>query len=269
MNRELIMQTETLDLIFENRNKLYGAYDLRKFYKQRMFRSLELMLGGVLALSAFTFLPGKKVTNYSTVDYIIPPVSKMPKKEEKSHKQIRENKHPAAAQKKVAGSTTITNKKTDTLVVIQMTDVISNKNTTGPVDLDPGLSSIPNTVNGSNLATSVILPVINKNQPMELDKTDIPPSFPGGLEAFYRFMRKNLNNPKEMESGEEVTVQVKFVVGKQGKLESFQIIKDGGNDFNNEVLRVMKKMPQWIPGKYKGENVSVYYIIPVRFVPTD
>ena len=46
-------------------------------------------------------------------------------------------------------------------------------------------------------------------------------------------------------------------------------VLDGGEAFNKEVVRVLKKMPDWIPGKAKGENVPVYYTIPVKFVMTD
>jgi len=55
------------------------------------------------------------------------------------------------------------------------------------------------------------------------------------------------------------------VVGYDGKLKSFEIVEDGGATFNKEVIRVLKKMPEWVPGKANGENVSVYYTIPVKF----
>jgi protein TonB len=69
-----------------------------------------------------------------------------------------------------------------------------------------------------------------------------------------------------MEEGEVVSVKMKFVVGYDGKLKGFETIQDGGEDFNKEVLRVLKKMPEWEPGKSNGQNVSVYYTIPVKFV---
>ena len=59
------------------------------------------------------------------------------------------------------------------------------------------------------------------------------------------------------------------MVGFDGKLQGFETIEDGGAAFNKEVIRVLKKMPEWIPGKSNGENVAVYYTIPVKFVPSD
>jgi periplasmic protein TonB len=61
MNKELILKSTFLDILFENKNKAYGAYHLRKFYNNRLYKSLALMLSGVILLSAFTFLPKKKI----------------------------------------------------------------------------------------------------------------------------------------------------------------------------------------------------------------
>jgi len=102
-----------------------------------------------------------------------------------------------------------------------------------------------------------------------MDNPEVMPSFPGGMEGLKKFLQRNLNNPKEMEEGEMVSVKTRFVVGYDGKLKSFEIIQDGGEEFNKEVIRVLKKMPEWTPGKSNGQNVSVYYTIPVKFVPAN
>jgi protein TonB len=104
---------------------------------------------------------------------------------------------------------------------------------------------------------------------MDANSVDVLPAYPGGMDALKKFLEKHLQNPKEMEEGESVTVKVKFVVGYDGKLQSFVTVQDGGEEFNKEVIRVLKKMPAWVPGKAKGENVSVYYIIPIKFVPAN
>jgi periplasmic protein TonB len=101
--------------------------------------------------------------------------------------------------------------------------------------------------------------------PVILDDADIMPEYPGGLKALLLFLKKNIQSPEEVEQGDEVAVKIKFVVNYNGKLDGFDVIQSGGSAFDNEVLRVLKKMPMWIPGKSHGENVSVYYIVPVRF----
>jgi len=95
------------------------------------------------------------------------------------------------------------------------------------------------------------------------------PSYPGGMDALRNFLVRNLENPRDMEEGEVANVKVKFVVGSNGELQSFVTVQDGGNEFNREVMRVLKKMPNWVPGKSKGQNVSVFYTIPIKFISAD
>lgn len=95
------------------------------------------------------------------------------------------------------------------------------------------------------------------------------PSYPGGMNALRKFLVRNLENPRDMKVGEVANVKVKFVVGSNGELQSFVTVQDGGNEFNREVMRVLKKMPNWVPGKSKGQNVSVFYTIPIKFISAD
>ena len=95
------------------------------------------------------------------------------------------------------------------------------------------------------------------------------PSYPGGMNALRKFLERNLENPRDMEEGEVANVKVKFVVGSNGELQSFVTVQDGGDEFNREVMRVLKKMPNWVPGKSKGQNVSVFYTIPIKFISAD
>ena len=95
------------------------------------------------------------------------------------------------------------------------------------------------------------------------------PSYPGGMDALRNFLVRNLENPRDMKEGEVANVKVKFVVGSNGELQSFVTVQDGGNEFNREVMRVLKKMPNWVPGKSKWQNVSVFYTIPIKFISAD
>ncbi len=95
------------------------------------------------------------------------------------------------------------------------------------------------------------------------------PSYPGGMDALRKFLVRNLENPRDMKEGEVANVKVKFVVGSNGELQSFVTVQDGGNEFNREVMRVLKKMPNWVPGKSKGQNVFVFYTIPIKFISAD
>jgi protein TonB len=132
-----------------------------------------------------------------------------------------------------------------------------------PVILIPA----PGVGGGKGPGTEPAEPIVDINIPT--DNPDIMPSYPGGMDALRKFLQRHLTNPKEMEEGEVVSVKVKFVVGYDGKLQSFITVQDGGEEFNKEVVRVLKKMPNWEPGKSNGQNVAVYYTIPVKFVSAD
>ena len=241
MKTELIMKSDVLDIIFENRNKAYGAYTLRKFYDNRLLKSIAVMMGVVVVLSAFTFIPKKGPSDKPAYDVI-----------DNELATIKPKVKPVEPVKpdppKVDQAPT---QKFINVIKIVPNDVVapSNPGGTGTGDPEP------------------VKAVVDVNVPT--DHPDIMPSFPGGMEGLKKFLQRNLNNPKEMEEGEMVSVKTKFVVGYDGKLKSFEIIQDGGDEFNKEVIRVLKKMPEWVPGKSNGQNVSVYYTIPVKFVPAN
>jgi periplasmic protein TonB len=269
MKTELILKSDVLDILFENRNKDYGAYNLRKFYDNRLMKSVGVMIGVVTILSAFTFIPKKKVVkisdDYSTKMYTLPPVKDKMKEPEKP-KENHQLKEKVASQ--IFTTPVVVNKDKEpvkTLATLSDTAKIANFTDIGkpgsvPIVADPGDGDVAGKGNDPEPAK----PIIDIITPR--DNAEVMPSYPGGMEALRKFLQRNLTNPKEMEEGEEVSVKVKFVVDYDGKLQSFVTVQDGGEEFNKEVVRVLKKMPNWVPGKTNGQNVSVYFTIPVKFV---
>ena len=147
------------------------------------------------------------------------------------------------------------------------TDVIGTENID---NAKPGTALVlPDKPASYNGGLEKIAPKIDVTVPMDMDVVDVLPAYPGGMDALIKFLERNLRTPEELANGETVNVRIKFVVGYNGKLQSFVTVLDGGDAYNKEVVRVLKKMPDWIPGKARGENVSVYYTIPVKFVTTD
>ncbi len=92
------------------------------------------------------------------------------------------------------------------------------------------------------------------------------PSFPGGKEALMRYLSKNIKYPASaMETGIKGRVYVKFVINKEGKIIDVQILKGIHYSIDQEALRVIKAMPNWIPGQQGGKAVNVAYQIPINF----
>jgi protein TonB len=262
MNTESIMQTDVLDLLFEKRNKAYGAYTLRKFYNNRLMKSIGIMMLAVIVFSAFTFIPERDNTGiYEVVDpgfAKIAPASKLP--ELKPKKIEPAVVKPVSTLKLTSTIKIVKNDLADTLVDLKDMAIGSNTN----IVADGGNAIIGQTGNGNGFIEPVkpVEPKVDITIPLET--AEVMPEYPGGVEALRKFLERNLSNPRDLEDGELISVKV--IVGYDGKLKNFELVQDGGTEFNNEVIRVLKKMPAWKPGKSKGQNVSVYYTIPVKFV---
>lgn len=97
---------------------------------------------------------------------------------------------------------------------------------------------------------------------------DEPASFPGGMTALMAYLGKNLNYPESLkETGISGKVFVKFVVSETGEISDVKIMKGlaGCKECDMEVVRAIKGMPKWIPGKNKGKAVKSYFNLPVNF----
>jgi beta-lactamase regulating signal transducer with metallopeptidase domain len=92
------------------------------------------------------------------------------------------------------------------------------------------------------------------------------PEFPGGILAFYKFIATNFKVPSELKGSGKVILT--FMVEKDGSLTEFEILKDLGFGTGEEVIRVLKLSPKWIPGKENNELVRVKYSLPVQIEPT-
>jgi protein TonB len=275
MKTDLILRSDVLDIIFENRNKAYGAYNLRKFYNNRLFKSLALMLAGVIVLSAFTFIPAKNERPAEELITVMgPTLAEIPPKEkEKEIEKPKEQPQPKKNDVATVKSTTnikIVPANIDVPPVDAITDSVQISDVTAGgkpggqpvVGTAPGGEGGEGDGKGKEPATEPAVDIITPTE-----TPDFMPEYPGGMTALRKFLQKHLSNPRDLEENELISVKVRFVVGFDGKLKSFEVAEDGGDEFNKEVIRVLKKMPEWIPGKTRGQHVSVYYTIPVKFVP--
>lgn len=274
MNKNDILRSDLLDIIFDRRNKAYGAYNLRKYYPGRLMKSLVLVFSGVIVLCAFRFLPKKE--ELTTVIYEMPdpemgnmPEKPKPKEPEIIKEQPAAKKTPPPLSAVFTSSIKIVHNKDSATELHDLTDLaISNVTNT---NVNPGT---PQVVTPGDNPGTVITPVTPPepvfNPAVPIENPDVAPAYPGGMDALRKFLERHLTNPRDMEEGETVSVKVRFVVGYDGRLQSFETVQDGGREFNNEVMRVLKKMPEWVPGKTRGgKNVAVYYTIPVKFVPAN
>lgn len=92
------------------------------------------------------------------------------------------------------------------------------------------------------------------------------PEFPGGESALFSYLGENLKFTRDaIEINLQGTVHVSFIVWKDGSIRDVKILRGLGAGLDEEVIRVIKSMPNWIPGSQGGRNVNVEYTIPVKF----
>ncbi len=262
MNSNAILSSDVLDILFDNRNKQYGAYTLRKFYPERIKMSLLIMFGFAAVVSAFTFLPeGKHSSDGILDDGITVRQIEMPKAIEKPKDAAVPKAKAAPVQQFTTQYETVPDTEPSTkfndishMAIGTITDTTGMS--TGPADVFP-------TAPTGNGNTAAMPSEPEPDLKIPVDNPDIQASFPGGSKALVDFLQRNLHSPEDI--SEAVQVKVKFVVGFDGNLQGFEIVQDGGDVFNKEVERVFKKMPVWVPGKKGGRNVPVYYYLPIKF----
>lgn len=110
--------------------------------------------------------------------------------------------------------------------------------------------------------SSSVTPVIEEeNQVYNTAGLEVRPEFPGGQEAFERFIKENYKNPKD--TAIKGKVYLTFIIEKDGSLSDIKVLRDIGFGTGAEAIRVLKISPKWIPGKQNNNLVRVLYSIPI------
>lgn len=270
MNKQRV---DLLDIIFQGRNKSYGAYELRKNYHQRMKRSfiLTMTLIGV----AFSIPVLAAMFSHSRV------IQLPPHRPYDTLIIIDQNPPPQPPHrvKKTSGT------KADHIIpdIIKADSVVRKDDTVkhdfGTHDNIPGPGDLPN-MDGqtggvdTGLVTQTAPPITVVTPPvekiMEVEEIEDNAEFPGGDKALAAYIHDHLRFTKSaLNEGLQGKVVVSFIVNKNGKLSDFEIIRAVGYGMDEEVLQMMKEMPSWKSGRYHGKPVGVRYLLPIVLETTE
>lgn len=116
----------------------------------------------------------------------------------------------------------------------------------------------------------VVEVVVKAKKPEEAEKpfdvVEQMPEFPGGMPELMKFLQENVKYPEEaMKNGIQGRVLIQFIVEKDGSISEAKVIKKVNEHLDAEALRVIGEMPKWTPGKQKGQEVRVKFVLPVTF----
>lgn len=247
-----------IDIVFEGRNKAYGAYDLRQENPKTTGRAFIIgafIFGLALSAPLIANLFPDKVENDASLDKKIVTVKLPPKKEIPKNLPPPPPPPPKVDQVKFVKP------------VVAKTEEIVEEPPKFDEIKDKKLAA--ETIKGDPDAPLTIEPVgKGPSKVVEDDNTifnsagiQVQPEFQGGMDKFYKFISKNYTPPDE--EGLKGKVFVTFVVEKDGSLTDIKVLRDIGYGTGKEAIRVLKASPKWNPGEQNGKKVRVQFSLPI------
>jgi len=260
------------DLIFENRNKAYGAYDLRVNYEVNLMKAFFIGLGSLTIISIMIYWinrPGISEIIFKenskivlTENFVIQPdkiEAVIPVQTPKKTRTIAPPSPPSPpidpnAFQMVKGPVEPAVEPLDPPVPPEPIGPISGGEPGG----DPTNTFVNAAIagNGKSSGPVIVSSAVVDKQPM----------FPGGIEGFYKYLSRHMRFPdaarKEGISGK---LFVSFVINKEGNLTEIEFIKKAGFGMEESVIAVLENSPKWTPGQVGNEQVNTKMILPVNF----
>ncbi|WP_294965852.1 energy transducer TonB [uncultured Flavobacterium sp.] len=256
-----IIKNQWLDIVFEGRNKIYGAYELRKSNGKTTVKALvigSLIFSAAIAAPLIASLLPDSSEEEEVKEVKMATVKLPPKKEE-----VKPNLPPPPPPPP----------KVDQVKFVKPVVAKAEEVTEDPpkiVDLkDKKVGA--ETIKGDPDAVLTVDEPVGKGPVAEVVQEDntvyntagieVKPDFPGGIDKFYKFVGNNYKTPEE--EGLKGKVYVTFVVEKDGSLTDIKVLRDIGYGTGAEAIRVLKKCPKWTPGEQNGKKVRVLYSLPI------
>ena len=254
------------DLIFERKNKSYGAYELRTNYDNRLMRAFALGIGGLLfiAINLYLLNHSNKIVPMkpSMTDGVV--FSQLFEAQKFTVEQVKKTAGHIA---KAATLTTVVDPNAYKPVAV----VTPTVQTITPSLLAP----TPSTGFTASVGSTVITEGGSSGESFAIPPTgtvvsnavvDQQPEFPGGLESFYKFLSANIRFPAEaLREGISAKLFVSFVIDTDGRLISIEFVKKAGYGMEYAIEKVLIKSPLWSPGRVKSAKVNTKMILPVAF----
>ncbi len=276
---------EWCDLVFEGKNKEFGAYQLRKKSPKRHWVAIVGVLI-LLAAVAVIYAGVKKYNEIKEAEALAKgaqmsevlfetDTNEAPEEEEEVKYEEQPEPEEQVVEEQVASQqvTAIAivekadaDKEVKNMDQIQENEAqVGNVNQEGKIDISE--------VNTATKAVTVVEekpkeePKVEKPQPEKIfEAVEQPAEFPGGRSALAKWLNNNLRYPEVAQANNiQGRVVVKFTVEKDGSISNPTVVRGVDKDLDREAIRVVKKMPRWNAGKNNGVAVRSYFNLPVNF----
>ena len=249
---------ESLDeMVFSSRNKLYGAYRLRKVYPRHVNVGLGIAITALLLAVTIPLVAGymNKSTRINEDNTVAAELMEMTKPEDTPPPPPPPPPEQLEQKVKFTAPVVVDEKVEESGLAVQ-DDLNQNVTNVAPDESDLVVDEGPKTQVIEEAPKAEIFTVVEE-----------APSYPGGEEARVKFIMASIVYPQAAkEAGIQGTVFVTFVVEADGSITDVRILRGIGGGCDEEAIRVVKAMPKWAPGKQRGRAVRVQFNMPIKFI---
>ncbi len=271
---------EWCDIVFEGKNKDFGAYEMREGSVKRHTRAVVIVLACLVAILVLLILSLTGV--FSRAEDEGPDAATEQElatfaPEEEIEEEIEEEQVRFEEPEEIIQPEEVANEQriTDLLIVEDekfenekevktQDEMTQNEAQAGAVDITEGT----NDLNKQVVKEQIIAPepAPEPEKVYNIAMVEQKPEFPGGDAAMYKWLGDHINYPAAAsEEGVQGRVVVEFVVSKTGSIENVRVLRGRHPALDKEAMRVVKSMPKWQPGRNNGQPVKVTYTLPVTF----
>ncbi len=279
MSKIDLVSRDWCDLVFEGRNKEYGAYKMRARAGRRNLFALIVLLCLIAAIGVIVAVKTvvSSITKNDIKDETAVELSQLKKEEPKKKEEEKkiEVKYEEQKPEQVAVKNTIqftVPKIEDDALVKEEREVKSqdklNKSSfeVGSVDVDNGIKGGKNIDDLKENQRPGGTQIVQEEEVMDNAIVEVQATYPGGEAALLSFISKNLVYPAiAQEQDLQGVVTLKFKVGKTGSVEEIRIIKGLSKECDAAAVAVVKKLHRFTPARQQGHPVPVWFTLPIRF----
>ena len=275
MSNVSIFESRWIDLVFEGRNKEYGAYQLRRENPRTTLKALFL---GFLIIIALVSIPivsglikGKTLAEtlptlyptLKTTEVTLPPTT--PPKEDVAP-PVNPDENKSDIKKSQLGDPEVTKADPD------LVEIAGNKELENLPSDEPSEGAGSGVTTGGTIGGTGIVPNLGSTNgagtepagPVPSGVLDKMPAYPGGIDNFYKYVSRNFRTPS-LDSDEMITVFVSFVIEKDGSMTDIRVPRNPGYGLDKEAIRVLKSLKiKWSPGIYQNKPVRTAYSLPIK-----
>lgn len=269
---------EWTDIIFEGKNKEFGAYELRT---QSARRHNIAMLSVVVVIAVFLIVSlfvsrieraEETITGEAEQEMVsVDTTQDEPEPEEEPEERFEEPEVEEVLPEEVLNTVKVTeiaivddSEVTKEDEVKNQEELTQTETAFGATDFDKGTDDVTVV---REVRDEVVVEEKKAPEPEKIfTAVEESPKFPGGEAELYKFLNKNIRYPEiAAQNNIQGRVVVQFVVEKDGSVGEVKVVRGVDPDLDKEAVRVVKSMPKFIPGKMNGQNVRVWHTLPIKF----